>query len=114
MKVSLGHFACAGIEAQLGDDIPAGVRKALFHYVGKLQAGRRPVPFPRFLGELEPPEVEISFDLPLDAKTEALLEREALRQRTTTSRLVAYTVLAYIAELEFVGVSPSAARAWRC
>lgn len=102
MKVTLGHFACAGIETHLGEDIPAGVRKALFHYAAKLKAGRRPVSFPRFLAAVEPEQAELAFELEVDPETEALLDREALRQETTTSRLVAHTVLVYLAELEFL------------
>ena len=102
MRVALGQFACNGIEAHLGADIPAGVRKALFHYAGKLKTGRRPVAFPQFLADGAPRESEVAFDLTVDAETEAMLEREALLQRTTTSRLVAHTVLVYLAELEFL------------
>lgn len=108
MRVALGPFACSGIEAHLGGDIPAGVRTALFHYTGKLKTGRRPVSFPRFLaaGAGAQEEPKVSFDLIVDAETEAMLEREALRQRTTTSRLVAHSVLVYLAELEVIGAAP--------
>jgi hypothetical protein len=102
MKVALGKFACSGIETHLGPDIPAGVRKALFHYTGKLKTGRRPVSFPRFLSDRGQPEAALAFDLAVDPETEAMLEREALRQRTTTSQLVAHSVLVYLAELEFL------------
>lgn len=105
MRVALGQFACNGIEAHLGTDIPAGVRKALFHYAGKLKTGRRPVAFPHFLAEGGPQEAEVAFDLTVDAETEAMLEREALQQQTTTSRLVAHTVLVYLAELEFLNAA---------
>ncbi len=108
MRVALGQFACSGIETHLGSDIPAGVRTALFHYAGKLKTGRRPVAFPRFLAETAPADAELAFDLTVDAETEAMLEREALRQRTTTSQLVAHTVLIYLAELEFLGVGARA------
>jgi hypothetical protein len=105
MKVALGKFACSGIEAHLGDDIPAGVRTALCHYTRKLKAGRRPVAPPRFLDAQEAPEEQIAFDLAVDPETEAVLEQEALRQRTTLTRLASHTVLVYLAELEFLGVS---------
>ena len=108
MKVALGKFACSGIEAHLGDDIPAGTRKALFHYARKLKAGRRPPAPPRFLVDQAPREPAVAFDLAVDPETEAMLEREALRQRTTLSQLAAHTVLVYLAELEFLGVSPRA------
>jgi hypothetical protein len=106
MKVALGKLACAGIETHLGDDIPAGTRTALFHYVRKLKAGRPPLAPPRFLADQPSPQAEVAFDLSVDPETEAMLEREALRQRTTTSALAAHTVLVYLAELEFLGVAP--------
>ncbi len=111
MRVSLGKFACSGIETHLGDDIPAGVRTALFHYARKLKAGRRPISPPRFLAEQAPQKPQVSFDLSLDPETEAMLEQEALRQRTTLSQLAAHTVLVYLAELEFLGVAPRAGAA---
>lgn len=106
MKVALGKFARAGIETHLGDDIPSGTRKALFHYARKLKAGRGPLAPPRFLAERAPSETEIAFDLTVDPETEAMLEQEALRQRTTVGQLAAHTVLVYLAELEFLGVAP--------
>ena len=108
MKVALGKFACAGIETHLGDDIRAGTRTALFHYARKLKAGRRPVALPSFLRDLAPQEDELAFDLTVDPETEAMLEQEALRQRTTMSQLAAHTVLVYLAELEFLGIAPRA------
>jgi hypothetical protein len=108
MRVALGKFACSGIEAQLGDDIQAGTRKALFHYARKLKAGRRPLAPPRFLADHDPVEPALAFDLTVDPETEAVLEQEALRQRTTLSQLAAHTVLVYLAELEFLGVAPRA------
>jgi hypothetical protein len=108
MRVALGKFACAGIEAQLGDDIAAGTRTALFHYVRKLKAGRRPIMPPRFLADQMPQEPQAAFDLTVDPETEAMLAQEALRQRTTLSQLAAHTVMVYLAELEFLGVAPRA------
>jgi hypothetical protein len=108
MKVALGKFACSGIETHLGEDIPAGTRKALFHYARKLKAGRRPVAPPRFLDDSAPQEPAVAFDLTVDPETEAVLEQEALRQRTTIGQLAAHTVLVYLAELEFLGVAPRA------
>lgn len=108
MKVELGKFACSGLQDHLGEDIPAGVRTALFHYARKLKAGRRPLALPRFLADAERQEPEVAFDLAVDPETEAMLEREALRQRTTMSQLAAHTVLIYLAELEFLGVAPRA------
>ena len=111
MKVALGKFACKGIETHLGGDIPDGTRKALFHYARKLKAGRRPMAPPRFLSDQAPPQGGIAFDLTIDPETEAALEQEALRQRTTVERLAAHTVLVYLAELEFLGIATGAGTA---
>jgi hypothetical protein len=108
MRVTLGKFACSGIETQLGDDIPAGTRKALFHYTRKLKAGREPVAPPSFLADQAPGETGVAFELTVDPEIEAILEQEARKQRTTVSQLVAHTVLVYLAELEFLGVAPRA------
>jgi hypothetical protein len=107
MKIALGKFASSGIETHLGPDIPAGVRTATFHYVAQLRSGRPPTPFPRFISNLRPSEPGIDVEMTVDAETEALLEREARRQRTTASDLVAHAVLVYLAELEFLGAAPS-------
>jgi hypothetical protein len=108
MRVSLGKFACTGIETHLGDDIPAGVRTALFHYARKLKAGRGPLAAPSFLGDLTPSEPQATFELALDPETEAMLDREAERQGTTLSQLAAHTVMVYLAELDFLGIAPRA------
>jgi hypothetical protein len=109
IRVALGKFACSGIETHLGADIPAGVRTALIHYAGKLKAGRRPVAPPRFLTD-DPTgqEPKAAFEVTVDAETEAMLEQEALRQGRTVSQLAVHTVLVYLAELDFLGVSPRA------
>jgi len=107
VKVALGKFACSGIESQLGGDIPAGARAALLYYAGKLKAGRRLAPFPHFLDDQGAPEAGLSFDLAVDAETEGLLKREAVRQRTTLDQLVAHTVMVYLAELDFLGAAPT-------
>jgi len=107
MRVSLGKFACSGIEAHLGEDIPAGVRAALSHYVRKLKAGRGPLDPPTFL-DLTPAEPQATFDLSVDAETEAVLGQEAARQGTTLSQLASHTVMVYLAELDFLGIAPRA------
>jgi hypothetical protein len=105
MRIALGKFACSGLEAQFGADLPAAVRAALFHYARKLQAGRPPLAPPRFLSQADAPKPAVAFDLAVDSETEAVLEREAARQRTTMSQLAVHTVLVYLAELEFLGIS---------
>lgn len=104
VTVELGKLACTGLEGHFGEDVEAGARKALLHYAYKVKAGRRPVMAPRFLQSPAAPEMK--FDLTLDKETEALLEREAVKQRIDVSRLATHAVLVYLAELEFLGVTP--------
>jgi hypothetical protein len=81
---------------------------ALLHYIRKLKLGREPVALPGFLKDQARKEAGVSFELTVDPEIEALLEREALRQRTTVSLLATHSVLVYLAELEFLGVAPHA------
>jgi hypothetical protein len=108
MRVALGTFARSGIETQLGGDVAAAVQAAVSHYAGKLKSGRPPLGPPSFLREGAPPlEPEVAVDLAVDPETEALLEKEALRQGTSVSRLAAHSVLVYLAELDFLSVASS-------
>lgn len=106
MRIALGTFACSGLEAHLGHDVPAGVKRALCHYVDKLRSGRTPVESPCFLRDQPRQEPTHAFDLTLDPETEAVLEQEAARQGTTVGQLAVHSVLAYLAELDFLGVQP--------
>ncbi len=99
MKISLGTFARNGIEARLGVDLPAGVRAALSHFTQRLDSGRPPLGIPP-VGDEAPPELVHAVDLPVDAHTWALLQREATRQGSTVSQLVTHSVLVYLAELD--------------
>ena len=107
VNVQLGELACRGLEGHFGSELSNGVRKALVHYAYKLRVGRRPIAPPHFLGDPPPPRAV--FDLTLDAETEATLNQEALEQNVTISRLAAHAVFVYLAELEFLGVRPTAA-----
>jgi hypothetical protein len=106
IRVQLGKLACSGLEEHFCADLAGGARRALIHYAYKLRVGRPPVTPPRFLGDAPPPAVE--FELKLDPETEAALEQEALRQRVSSGRLAAHAVLAYLAELEFLGATSPA------
>lgn len=106
MRIELGKFACAGIETHLGGDIPAAVQTALAHYARKLKAGRGPLALPSFLADQDPLDPRVDFDLEVDAALEAVLDQEARRQGTTPTRLASHTVMVYLAELEFLGISP--------
>lgn len=102
MRVALGKFARSAIEAQLGGDVVGTVQAALSHYTGKLRSGRPPIELPRFCRETAPGKAEVAFDLAVDPETEALLEREAAKQKTSVSLLAAHSVLIYLAELDFL------------
>jgi hypothetical protein len=105
MRVTLGKFACSGLEALEGDDTSAAVRKALLHYSQKLKAGRQPVDPPHFSLRDERDEPKVVFDLTVDPESEARLEQEAARQGTTLAQLAVHSVLVYLAELEFLELS---------
>jgi hypothetical protein len=102
MRIALGTFACNGIEAQLGGDLGAAVQAALCHYAGKLRSGRPPIGPPGFARPVSAADTAVALDLTVDTETEALLEREAARQKTSVSQLAAHTVLVYLAELDFL------------
>jgi hypothetical protein len=102
MRIALGTFARSGIEAQLGGDLDAAVQAALCHYAGKLKSGRPPIGLPSFARKAVASDTSVALDLAVDSETEALLKREAARQKTSLSQLVAHTVLVYLAELDFL------------
>lgn len=107
MRIALGTFARSGIEAHLGADVQAGVRAALLHYAQKLKSGRRPLELPLFCSDQSTQGAAMSFDLTVDAETQAALEQEAARQGTSVSKLAVHTVMVYLAELDFLAVPPT-------
>lgn len=100
MKISLGTFACMGVEAHLGSDLSIGVREALANYTRLLDSESPPPAVPRFAACAGPVQREKALDLPVDEETWEVLEREAARQGTTASALAAHSVLVYLAEID--------------
>ncbi len=100
VKVALGTFACNGIEACLGTDIPSGVQAALSDFTQRISAGKAVVGIPRLAREAPVAEPALALDLPVDERTWAVLEREAARQGATMSQLVTHSVVVYLAELD--------------
>ncbi len=100
MKITLGTFACKGIETSLGADVVTGVRTALADYARRIESGPPPAGLPPFASGAAEPAPAQSLELSLDEKTWATLAREAARQGTTLSRLAAHTVLVYLAEFD--------------
>src|ERR1700761_5830242 len=117
MKIALGTLARSGLEKRVGPDIPAAINTALVYYVGKLNSGRGPAKFPKFLlltdeegGEqgassedapaaADRPEVEVE----VDERIEAALFRDAERQGVSPTDLAGHAVMGYLAELDLVG-----------
>lgn len=104
VRVELGKLACSGLEAHFGSDPSVGARKALLHYAYKLRVGRKPPAPPRFLEASS--EVERTVELTLDRETEAILAEEAERLGISRNELARHAVLVYLAELDFLGVTP--------
>ncbi len=101
MKIELGRLACSGIEAHLGGNVEAAVSMALLRYADRLKSGPAPIALPGFCRDQEnQQDAEVVLDLAVDLECQTLLERDAARQGTTTSHLVAHAVLIYLAELE--------------
>jgi len=89
-----------GVEAHLGSDLSLGVHAALAEYTRQLCSGSPPVAIPPFVRECAPAAPAKVFDLPISEETVLLLEREATRQNTSVSELVAHSVLVYLAEID--------------
>jgi len=100
MRVALGKFACSGIEAQLGPDLSAGVRRALSHYVTRLEAGWLPPEYPSFLRGLAQGPAAANLELQLDAEIQAALQREGSRHGAPLEQIAAHAVLVYLAYLD--------------
>lgn len=102
VKITLGKLAKEGIEAHSGGDAAACVQTALLYYADRLQSARPPIPPPRFLDELHSCGAVEIVDPAIDAETQATLESEAHRRRTSVEELSAHAVLVYLAELDAV------------
>jgi predicted HD phosphohydrolase len=102
VRVVLGPIARSGIEAHLGCDLDAGIRAALFHYVGKLKNGRGPVEYPSFLQDRGFGESAVEVEVELDQEVEATIVEEAERQHLTVAQLAGHAILAYLAELDSI------------
>lgn len=97
MKLALGTFARGGIEAFSGDDLSAGVRKALNHYAGRERYGLPKRPDRPLLRTLADDGLDV--ELSVDSETEAALERKAREHGgITAEELAAHAVLVYLAD----------------
>jgi hypothetical protein len=114
MKVVLGPLAKAGLEDNVGPDLPAAINAALVYYVGKLDSGKRPPRFPEFAsmqgnrqgGEEMSPNAEqdrTAVEVEVDEQVVATLAAEAESQGVGVDDLAAHAVLVYLAELDLIG-----------
>jgi hypothetical protein len=100
MKISLGTFACMGVEAHLGSDLSVGVRAALAEYTRRLGSDSPPLAIPCLAREAAPAQPAKVLDLPVSEETLEALETEAARQSASVSELVAHSVLVFLAEID--------------
>jgi hypothetical protein len=109
MRVDLGKFARSNLESRADGDLVAGVQAALLHYTRRLSSSDRPVDFPRFRRDGQPPAGD-SIEVPVGAATLAALEREAGRQEATVEQLAAHAVMVYLVDLEDASTGPGEAQ----
>ncbi|HEY2055840.1 MAG TPA: hypothetical protein VGH14_18055 [Solirubrobacterales bacterium] len=90
---------------------------ALVYYVGKLNSGRRPARFPKFLSmqgeaggaeqggsaETGSPNLRPELEVEVDERIEAAIYTDAESQGVSPTDLAGHAVLVYLAELDLVG-----------
>lgn len=103
VKIELGYFATCAMQAHVGADLARGVREAVKHYSRRLESGRKPLAPPAFLCGNDPGESGTALEVPIEAETEAALEREADRQHVTPQQILRHAVLTYLADLDSHG-----------
>jgi hypothetical protein len=100
MRVVLGTFACAGIEALPGGDLAAGVKTALRHYARSRESSARSAPvFTRCAGGSALGGAGVDVEVDVDAETQAVLEREARETSgVSVGQIATHAVLVYLAD----------------
>lgn len=99
MKIRLGTFACAGLEA-LGSDIGVGLQAALSHYAKRLASGHTPAGFPQFRRETAYEPQGSEYEVPLERRVETALKREERRQRANLEQLATHAVFVFLADMD--------------
>ena len=84
----------------MGRDVPAGIQTALDEYVRRIDSGVPPIGLPGLAREAPGATSAVSFDLPVDEHTLAVLTREAAREGASVSEIAAHSVLLYLADLD--------------
>jgi hypothetical protein len=92
------------MESRFGaDQIAEGVGIALMHYTRRLGSNRMPVAFPLFRRVTDPEPADTPAKLAevaVGAKVEAMLQREAERQRVALEQILTHAVFVYLADIE--------------
>lgn len=101
VKIELGPFARSGIEALSGDDVAAGVEKALARYTARL-AWNDPIPPPRYFTDRDAGRAAASetFLITVAPETKAALQLEAQRQEVTMAEILRHAVSVHLAEMD--------------
>jgi hypothetical protein len=107
MRVTIGPLARSGLELHGGGNLDATVNAALLYYVKKVESGRIPAKYPKFLAGAEAAEsngegADAGLEIEVDPEVEAELERVAAEQDTTAPEFAGHAVLVYLAELDLV------------
>jgi hypothetical protein len=97
VKVALGKFACACIEARFGPDVAAGVQEAIRAYRTNLDSADTLLPFPRFLLDRPSPAGRVEIELSVASDVQTTLEREARRQGVCMDELLTHLVFIHLA-----------------
>ncbi|MFP5388241.1 MAG: hypothetical protein ACLGG5_02940 [Thermoleophilia bacterium] len=80
---------------------------ALLYYADKLRSGRPPLPPPRFIASGRRQEDGEAVEIDLAPAVEEMLVGEAARHGIGLDALATHSLLVYLAELDFLGASPS-------
>jgi hypothetical protein len=100
MKIMLGTFGCACMEARFGSDLSTGVQVAMRHYTRRLRSARKPIPIPRFFGEGAQQGERIELEVPFEPEVQETLEREARKREVLLDQLLSHAVFVYLADLD--------------
>lgn len=107
MRVALGSFARAAIEAHLGDDLVTEMQSALRQYARRLKSAARPAEFPSFRLDSRPEASGTALDVPVDREILVVMEEEVQRQGASVDQLAAHAVLVFLAERDRGCESPT-------
>ena len=99
MRVSIGKFSRAGIEAGFGPDVSAGAEAALRDYALRLESSESPPGLPPFAPEAaEADAAVLELDLAVPPEVEESLIGEARERGVPVERIVAHAIYVFLAD----------------